>query len=398
MNKIKNNKGSAYTLVLVVMVLVSMTSMLAFAQINNEIKLNSKNEDSIEYKVEAQSHIEQAIAMFTNKIYIDEENKEAELGVLSDLAYMYAKEATFINSNGKNNTSELKKLQDEVYKYVLKDSNAMSLEELENLYKITKASVEGNTTNKNVVKDHLEKSEYYLKTTYDESKIEEIINNMKENVVHLVKDLKDPNHNKVLDVLNRIKNIENKLKDINNGVANARQEIIKEAQAGIDIIDSLLDIWENDYVKENNQYGYNSNQLPKVDIVKNKLEILKKELQLVQQIYGGGNGGGSAEEYIVKLYLPKQIKSDDKTYTLKVDKDNMISQNISYLTEEDGNYIFKGELSNKNQSTIPVIINSKITKDNGQPYEIKATMDLKIIKLETKDIFEMEYTITNWNE
>ena len=398
MNKIKNNKGSAYTLVLVVMVLVSMTSMLAFAQINNEIKLNSKNEDSIEYKVEAQSHIEQAIAMFTNKIYIDEENKEAELGVLSDLAYMYAKEATFINSNGKNNTSELKKLQDEVYKYVLKDSNAMSLEELENLYKITKASVEGNTTNKNVVKDHLEKSEYYLKTTYDESKIEEIINNMKENVVHLVKDLKDPNHNKVLDVLNRIKNIENKLKDINNGVANARQEIIKEAQAGIDIIDSLLDIWENDYVKENNQYGYNSNQLPKVDIVKNKLEILKKELQLVQQIYGGGNGGGSAEEYIVKLHLPKQIKSNDETYTLKVDKDNMISQNISYLTEEDGNYIFKGELSNKNQSTIPVIINSKITKDNGQPYEIKATMDLKIIKLETKDIFEMEYTITNWNE
>lgn len=85
--KLKDDKGSAMILAIIVIVLASIIILMLSKQIVSQIKTSKNAQNSIQADYNVQGNIEQAIGSFIERVSISDNGKENQLSSDSKLKY-----------------------------------------------------------------------------------------------------------------------------------------------------------------------------------------------------------------------------------------------------------------------------------------------------------------------
>ena len=411
LKKVKNDSGSVLSLVLIAMVLVSMTIMMVFGQVNNQIKTNSKREDNIEAKINAESQIEYGIAEYLDKIRIDykvTEEEESEIDqILNEIVKMYLQEAINIhihhdrnwNKNPNNSTEYNINISEEVGEILDNyDSNSLAknLEIIEAMYKKINTNA-NDTDNKRPCKVHIGKAIEYIK----------FIQNKNVSIAD-IKTMIDYHRNELRNDLNlesvvKFNNNDTTIAHILDNIISKYEQSSKQLKDSINAVTTLINNWKDEFVtNQNNAYGLGnygdavSNKVEyKVNIAKQRLKILQLELKLYQYLKNTPIKE-IANNNDVNIYIPSTFTVDGLTMTTIIDRDKL--GNLEYVTQQNNEYKLKANSTNQETSTIPVKITSIVDKNTDEEYQIDAEIEIQIIRLVSDTDYEMNYNITKWNE
>lgn len=408
--KVKDNRGGSLIIVLFALVLISLTMLTIYSQINNQIRLNANSSQKIEDKVIAESGIDECISEYIKEIEIEEDFYNPK-DIALNLALLYAQESVDIFSNQGNKFQLLNDLIDFI-KGIIEGKDGPTVNEIitdmQNIIEGKKGyALNGNPKTNNIVKDHLANSKLYLEL-YSK---EQIISNIVKNLDYLKYDL-DFNTQVKYDSNNiqYTSSIEDLLKDINTN----NLKIYSNIDIYIDKIDIIINNWEiNEWTEDflsdkkvsHDKYGNNSSNIQRLNIAKNRLVIIKEELKLLKILCGEGMTDEDPSDIInnVRVRIPVKIEESSKSNKSNIQCDiNQVNMDYSEKVVSNGieKYEFKiQDLTGNSSIIVPLILVSETKNiDDEKVYDINAEIKLQLNNIVSSNDYEIKYEIVKWNE
>ncbi len=440
--KLKNKNGSALSLAIVVIAIVTIITGTISMQAINQIKSNRNSEDLKQDRYIAEAGIENGIAEFISSIDL-----EGEFGQTSpdfskiylDIVKQYILEAKYINGNNGNLESTL----DEIITSI--DAKDVKTVKSKMNSLITTIGEKPNEE-KRLVKDevligmgYINRLEQNINTTNSISNIKFIIQNININSNYCIRDILN-NYSVAIEfegsilnssVDNYLGDLKNKVDDINQNINNSiinkdhnsLNRYISEARKYRTIISSIIKDMDNqpvsnkgndkDYkytvlIDNKDIKDYYKNGLGNKDfylIVSNRMKTISLELQLIEEniIYLQGNlppdenGDGQPDNPNgngLIITIPESIENitqEGLEYQSRVEVDEYQDNNMALIS--NNNNEFKFNVLNTNGELIIYLL----VESNYQGNSITSYVKMTINGIAQNNLYDVNYEIINWN-
>ncbi|CEQ32175.1 Uncharacterised protein [[Clostridium] sordellii] len=429
--KLKDDKGSAMILAIIVIVLASIVILMLSKQIVSQIKTSKNTQKSIQADYNVQGNIEQAIGSFIERVSISDNGKENQLSSDSKLKYEASQSIVYrITRDVKANLLEALLINKQV-KMPDKDGNNINSEG--NLISDTGLYPQIGIKLKSIYFDKV----YILKGN-KKSPIDYVINSGE-----YIDKFNNENKKNALEALNFIENTLNEilemdeLKDIN--LTKDKKNIKSSISKSKDYVQYLINQINSNFAYFNYNNTLNQVYIEEVSIddvnqLQSELKIsidylqkIKDSVSNLEKLKMDSEKDKTSMQFIDDMiYIMKDTESDNyieklrfdidelkncNTYDQKVNQIIKISNRLDSLYRLIGKYnyekeimkIHKGGLPNENAGKEYEINSSKVDKESSirvyaqfiRRYIKSSQVQLKYIKYKINKAFINEYILND---
>ncbi|CEN80641.1 hypothetical protein [Paraclostridium sordellii] len=429
--KLKDDKGSAMILAIIVIVLASIIILMLSKQIVSQIKTSKNTQNSIQADYNVQGNIEQAIGNFIERVSISDNGKENQLSSDSKLKYEASQSIVYrITRDVKANLLEALLINKQV-KMPDKDGNNINSEG--NLISNTGLYPQIGIKLKSIYFDKA-----YILNGNKKSPIDYVINSGE-----YIDKLNNENKKNALEVLNFIENTLNEilemdeLKDVN--LTNDKKNIKSSISKSKDYIQYLINQINSNFAYFNYNNTLNQVYIEEVSIddvnqLQSELKIsidylqkIKNFISNLEKLKMDSEKDKTSMQFIDDMiYIMKDTESDNyieklrfdidelkncNTYDQKVNQIIKISNRLDSLYRLIGKYnyekeimkIHKDGLANENAGKEYEINSSNVDKESSirvyaqfiRRYIKSSQVQLKYIKYKINKAFINEYILND---
>ncbi|CEK36430.1 hypothetical protein UMC2_33001 [[Clostridium] sordellii] len=429
--KLKDDKGSAMILAIIVIVLASIVILMLSKQIVSQIKTSKNTQNSIQADYNVQGNIEQAIGSFIERVSISDNGKENQLSSDSKLKYEASQSIVYrITRDVKANLLEALLINKQV-KMPDKDGNNINPEG--NLISDTGLYPQIGIKLKSIYFDKA-----YILNGNKKSPIDYVINSGE-----YIDKFNNENKKNALEALNFIENTLNEilemdeLKDVN--LTRDKKNIKSSISKSKDYIQYLINQINSNFAYFNYNNTLNQVYIEEVSIddvnqLQSELKIsidylqkIKKSVSNLEKLKMDSEKDKTSMQFIDDMiYIMKDTESDNyieklrfdidelkncNTYDQKVNQIIKISNRLDNLYRLIGKYnyekeimkIHKDGLPNENAGKEYEINSSKVDKESSirvyaqfiRRYIKSSQVQLKYIKYKINKAFINEYILND---
>lgn len=434
LRKIKKQNGSAMSLAIALIAIVTIIGSSITMMVNNQMKVYQVNSRHTNLKYDTEKGIEEVIGKFIENIKVVGRNDEfSETGVLQS----YVELADIIvASNGKFNSAVndvLNRIKQGVA--TKQDMNTLIIE----MNKLGTMVGKSNPDAKELIGIAVEYATFFMDNFFNENSngvstevakefIKKIINNLSTrefktgngnnsgtyygNVGVVYRDLvtiskKGEPFKSIYTEFknNNSTNVAGKLKNLDNLTENDIDRILSSINSTNYIENIKLEmnnVSKGSYLneKEIKHYYSTTGNVKNIDNVSKRLQIVKKEIDMLVQWLNAIKGnmqGTEGETTIVsslQVQVPAQVtESNGKTISITPVENDNITSTKKIVDELE---IYEINILSPSAST-NILINLDIQSKTDE-YTIEADVDVNIYGIVSEVDYKVEYSVTNWNK